>query len=81
LAPLAEANLSPMARSFYADNKRVSNARIKHELGATLAYPDYRAGLAAILAAGGEYLAEMAAVRHRPGLRSRTARGRKADGL
>ena len=53
LVPLAEAELSPMAKSFYADNKRVSNALIKQELGVTLAYPDYRAGLAAILAAGG----------------------------
>lgn len=53
LIPLAEAALSPMARSFYADNKRVSNALIKRELGVTLAYPSYREGLAAILAAGG----------------------------
>jgi nucleoside-diphosphate-sugar epimerase len=53
LVPLAAAHLSPMARSFWADNKRVSNALIKRELGVTLAYPDYRAGLAAILAAGG----------------------------
>jgi nucleoside-diphosphate-sugar epimerase len=53
LVPLAEADLTPMARSFYADNKRVSNALIKSELRVTLAYPDYRAGLAAILAAGG----------------------------
>jgi len=53
LVPLAEADLSPMARSFYADNKRVSNARIKEELGLTLRYPNYRAGLAAILSAGG----------------------------
>jgi nucleoside-diphosphate-sugar epimerase len=53
LVPLAKADLTPMARSFYADNKRVLNALIKRELGATLAYPDYRAGLAAILAAGG----------------------------
>ena len=53
LIPLTQADLSPMARSFYADNKRVSNALIKRELGVTLAYPDYRAGLAAILAAGG----------------------------
>jgi nucleoside-diphosphate-sugar epimerase len=49
--PLAEAALSPMAESFYADNKRVSNALIKRELGIRLRYPDYRAGLAAILAA------------------------------
>lgn len=51
LVPLAEAGLSPMAESFYADNKRVSNALIKRELGVRLRYPDYRAGLAAILAA------------------------------
>jgi hypothetical protein len=38
-----------MARSFYDDNKRVSNRLIKSELGVTLRYPDYRAGLAAIL--------------------------------
>ncbi|HVJ40573.1 MAG TPA: SDR family oxidoreductase [Dongiaceae bacterium] len=49
--PFEEAELSPMARSFYDDNKRVRNDRIKHELGITLLYPDYRAGLAAILAA------------------------------
>ncbi len=48
-----DADLSPMARSFYDDNRRVSNARIKRELGVTLRYPDYRAGLVAILAAGG----------------------------
>jgi nucleoside-diphosphate-sugar epimerase len=42
--------LSPMARSFYDDNKRVANRLIKIELGVTLRYPDYRAGLAAILA-------------------------------
>ena len=44
-----DAALSPMARSFYADNKRVRNDRIKDELGVTLAYPDYKAGLAALL--------------------------------
>ena len=53
LIPLDQAGLSPMARSFYDDNKRVSNARMKRELGVTLRYPDYRAGLRAILAAGG----------------------------
>jgi nucleoside-diphosphate-sugar epimerase len=50
LVALAAAGLSPMARSFYDDNKRVSNRLIKTELGVTLRYPDYRAGLAAILA-------------------------------
>jgi len=53
LTPFAEAALSPMARSFWADNKRVSNALVKCELGVEFAYPSYREGLAAILAAGG----------------------------
>ena len=48
--PFEEAEMSEMGRSFYAESKRVSNARIKEELGVTLAYPDYRAGLAALLA-------------------------------
>lgn len=43
-----DAELSPMARSFYADSKRVSNARIREELGVTLTYPSYREGLAEI---------------------------------
>ncbi|MEI9985470.1 MAG: SDR family oxidoreductase [Aliidongia sp.] len=47
--PFDSAELSEMARSFYADNKRVSNERIKRELGVTLTYPDYRAGLKALL--------------------------------
>lgn len=51
--PLAEAGLSPMALRFYAESKRVSNARAKAELGWRPAYPTYREGLAAILAAGG----------------------------
>ncbi len=50
LVPFEAAGLSPMARSFYDDNKRVSNRLIKSELGVTLQYPDYRSGLAAILA-------------------------------
>jgi hypothetical protein len=49
LVPFAEATLSDMARSFYADNKRVRNDLVKSELGVTLAYPDYRSGLRAIL--------------------------------
>ena len=48
LVPFDAAELSPMARSFWDDNKRVSNALIKQELGVALRYPDYRAGLAAI---------------------------------
>ena len=43
-----EAELSPMARTFWQDDVRVSNERILSELGVTLAYPDYRAGLQAI---------------------------------
>jgi nucleoside-diphosphate-sugar epimerase len=43
-----EAGMSPMARSFYAESKRVSNARIKSELRVSLAYPTYREGLAAL---------------------------------
>ena len=48
----AKASLSAMALSFYADNKRVSNRRMKAELGVVLRYPTYREGLAAILAGG-----------------------------
>jgi nucleoside-diphosphate-sugar epimerase len=51
LVPFAEAGLSEMARSFYDDNKRVANARIKEELGVRLRYPSYSAGLRALLAA------------------------------
>jgi nucleoside-diphosphate-sugar epimerase len=43
--------LSPQARRFYAETKRVANARAKAELGWKPAYPTYREGLAAILAA------------------------------
>ncbi|TPE52623.1 SDR family oxidoreductase [Amaricoccus solimangrovi] len=46
-----EADLSPMARSFYNESKRVSNRRMREELGYAPRYPDYRAGLAAVLAA------------------------------
>ncbi len=45
----ATAEMPPMARSFYADSKRVRNDRIKTELGVVLEYPTYRAGLAALL--------------------------------
>jgi len=50
LVPYDQAELSPMARSFYRDNKQVSNQRIKEELGVELRYPNYKAGLAALLA-------------------------------
>lgn len=50
--PFETAELSPMAASFYRDSKRVSNARIKAELGVRLRYPSYREGLRALLEAG-----------------------------
>ena len=52
LTDFAVADLSPLARSFYADNKRVSDRRIKDELGVALRYPTYREGLAALSRAG-----------------------------
>lgn len=48
--PFEQAELSPMARSFYGESKRVSNARIKTELGVRLKYPSYREGFQALLA-------------------------------
>jgi nucleoside-diphosphate-sugar epimerase len=45
------AELSEMARSFYAESKRVRNDRMKTDLGVRLRYPDYRAGLRALLEA------------------------------
>ncbi|MGI9403233.1 MAG: NAD-dependent epimerase/dehydratase family protein, partial [Hyphomicrobium sp.] len=45
-----EADLSPIAASFYADNKRVSNARLREDLGVHLKFPSYREGLRAIAA-------------------------------
>ena len=49
--PFEAAELSPMGRSFYKDNKRVSNERIKRDLGIALRYPTYREGLRAVLEA------------------------------
>ncbi|MEP5762195.1 MAG: SDR family oxidoreductase [Litoreibacter sp.] len=43
------AEMTPMARSFYAESKRVRNDRILKELRVELKYPNYRAGLAALL--------------------------------
>ncbi len=45
---LEDAELSPMARSFWSENRRVDNKRIKRELGVSLSYPDYRTGLRAL---------------------------------
>ena len=47
-----DADLSEMARSFYAENKRVSNQLIKSELGVDLNYPDYKVGLESLLDQG-----------------------------
>ena len=47
----ATADMTPMARSFYAESKKVRNDRIKDELGVELLYPDYHAGLKALFAA------------------------------
>lgn len=47
--PFAEAELSAMARSFYADSKRTRNDRVKRELNYSFRYPTYREGLADIL--------------------------------
>jgi nucleoside-diphosphate-sugar epimerase len=48
--PFDQAVLSPMAREFWADNKRIDNRRIRQELGVRLTYPTYREGLDAIFA-------------------------------
>lgn len=45
------ADLTPMTRSFYAECKRVSNRRIKDDLGVVLTYPTFREGLSAIVRA------------------------------
>lgn len=49
--PFDAAAMTPMARSFWGENKRVRNDRIKKELGVRLAHPTYREGLRATLAA------------------------------
>jgi nucleoside-diphosphate-sugar epimerase len=46
------AELTPMARSFYGENKRVSNLRMKADLGVELAFPTFREGIAALAAQG-----------------------------
>lgn len=46
--PFETAEMTPMARSFYSDNKRVSSKKVLAALGADLLYPTYREGLDAI---------------------------------
>lgn len=48
--PFDEAEMTPMARSFYAESKKVRNDRAKKALGWKPAYPDYKSGLNALLA-------------------------------
>ncbi|KJC35380.1 epimerase [Bradyrhizobium sp. LTSP885] len=50
--PFEQADLTPMGRSFYGENKRVRNGLIKRELGVVLRYPNYREGLTALRASG-----------------------------
>jgi nucleoside-diphosphate-sugar epimerase len=67
LPPLLDfetADMTPMARSFYADNRRVSNRALKGDLGIALQYPTYREGMETLFKAG-EYHPE------RPSLRPR----------
>ena len=45
LVSLEQANLSPMGRAFYGENRRVANGKMTRDLGVRLRYPDYRAGL------------------------------------
>jgi nucleoside-diphosphate-sugar epimerase len=52
LQSLEQAALSPRARAFYAENRRVSNFKAKREFGWTPRYPSYREGLRACFAAG-----------------------------
>jgi nucleoside-diphosphate-sugar epimerase len=47
--PYDAAEMSPMARSFYGESKKVSNRRIREELGVCLTYPTYREGLDGLL--------------------------------
>lgn len=49
LIPYDQTEMAPIVRSFYKDNKRVRNDKIKDALGIELLYPDYRAGLQACM--------------------------------
>lgn len=50
--PFEAAELSPMARSFYGESRRIRNDLIRNELGVNLLYPTYREGLTALRALG-----------------------------
>lgn len=49
LTPIEEAEMTPMLKSFYAVSRRIANRKVKEALGVSLRYPDYRAGLQALL--------------------------------
>lgn len=49
LTPIDQVDMSPMGASFYAESKRVSNRRLREELGVDLKHPTYREGLRATL--------------------------------
>lgn len=68
LVGLAAAGLSPAARAFYAENRRVANGRATRVLGWRPRYPDYRAGLAACLAAQSAAIASASALTSSRGL-------------
>lgn len=66
LQTLADAALSPMARTFYAENRRVANGKAKRLLGWRPALPDYRAGLADCLARSATTSPAIASAQPRP---------------
>lgn len=59
--PFESAAMSPMARSFYAENKRASSLLIREELGVRLRYPTYREGLRAVADADASHAAKRSA--------------------
>ncbi len=46
---LSDADISPMMKIFYSENKRVGNRRIKQELNVTLTYPTYKEGFSSLV--------------------------------
>lgn len=60
LVPLGDAGLSPAARAFYSENRRVATGRAKRVLGWRPAYPDYRLGLRALSASTSPAIASAA---------------------
>ena len=50
--PFETAQMSPMARSFYMDSRRILNRRLRRELGYVMRFPTYREGLSALFNAG-----------------------------